>query len=102
VAIFALRRFGRIRISNGLRTFWDKVIVLKLAVGALCKQYCLIPTSGRESCIAWASFKTRTPKCSEALIFLSVPFFTSRERKEHAFCKLSENHKPKNILKPFR
>jgi hypothetical protein len=28
-------------ISNGLREFWGKAKVLKLAAGACCKQYCL-------------------------------------------------------------
>ena len=28
-------------ISQGLRTFWEKVIVLKLAAMGLSKQYCL-------------------------------------------------------------
>jgi len=28
-------------ISNGLREFWDKATVLKLAAVACCKQYCL-------------------------------------------------------------
>src|ERR1035437_8846699 len=45
-------------ISNGLREFWEKAIVLKLAARACSKQYCLTPNVARGSCIAWASIKT--------------------------------------------
>jgi hypothetical protein len=30
-------------VSNGLREFWEKATVLKLAAKACCKQYCLRP-----------------------------------------------------------
>jgi len=46
------------------------VTVLKLAAKALSKQYCLSDAErsrGRASCIAWASWKTGTPKLSAAL-----------------------------------
>jgi hypothetical protein len=44
-------------ISNGLREFWEIAIVLKLAVVAFSKQYCLSDSEvrGGASCIAWAS-----------------------------------------------
>jgi len=34
-------------ISNGLREFWEIATILKLAVMACCKQYCLSEQSER-------------------------------------------------------
>jgi len=59
-------------ISNGLREFWDKATVLRLAAVAKSKQYCLSDAEARggASCIACASRKTVAPKLSAALNFL--------------------------------
>ena len=52
-------------ISNGLREFWDKATVLRLAAVAKSKQYCLSDAEARggASCIAWARRKTKVTTC---------------------------------------
>jgi hypothetical protein len=57
-------------VSKGLREFWEKATVLRLAAKACCKQYCLTLSNAKGSCIAWASRKTGAPKLSAALNFL--------------------------------
>jgi hypothetical protein len=47
-----------------------KATVLRFAVMACCKQYCLTLSGAKGSCIAWASRKTGVPKLSAALNFL--------------------------------
>ena len=69
-------------ISNGLREFWDKATVLRLAAVAKSKQYCLSDAEARggASCIACASRKTGAPKLSAALIFLwLLSFYQEKE-----------------------
>jgi hypothetical protein len=49
------------RISNGLREFWEKATVLKLAEGAFSKQYCLRrPQDNELYCVG--KLKNRSPK----------------------------------------
>jgi len=56
----------RFLILKGLREFWEIATVLKLAVVAISKQYCLTLSRAKGSCIAWASWKTVAPKLSAA------------------------------------
>ena len=70
------------RFSNGLREFWDKATVLRLAAVAKSKQYCLSDAEARggASCIACARRKTGAPKLSAALIFLwLLSFYQEKE-----------------------
>ena len=56
-------------ISNGLREFWDKATVLRIARQVFCKQYCLRSIrqlAETTSCIARARRKTGAPKLSAA------------------------------------
>jgi hypothetical protein len=69
-------------ISQGLREFWDKATVLKLAAWAYSKQYCLSDPAQRDRelyCVG--KLKNRSPKIICSLDFSLVTFFLSRKRK---------------------
>jgi hypothetical protein len=49
--------------KNGLREFWEIVTVLKLAVRACCKQYCLSePPSGGERVVLRGQAEKQEPQ----------------------------------------
>jgi len=50
-------------ISNGLREFWEKATVLRLAAMACCKQYCLSdPPSGGERVVLREQAEKQEPQ----------------------------------------
>jgi len=67
-------------ILNGLRKFWVKAPVLKVAAMACCKQYCLSePKVSELYCVG--KLQNRCPKIICSLDFSLVTFFVSRQRK---------------------
>jgi hypothetical protein len=68
-------------ISNGLREFWEKATVLKLAARACSKQYCLTPSEASGELYCVGKLKNRSPKIICSLDFSLVTFFASRQRK---------------------
>ena len=67
-------------ISTGLREFWEEANVLKIAVKACCKQYCLRRTKDDELyCVG--NLKNKSPKIICSLEFSLVTLFVSRQRK---------------------
>jgi hypothetical protein len=64
----------------GLREFWEKATVLKLAAKAFSKQYCLRrPKADELYCVG--KLKNRSPKIICSLDLSLVTFFVSRQRK---------------------
>jgi hypothetical protein len=71
-------------ISTGLREFWDKATVLRLAALACCKQYCLTPSEAEGELYCVGKAQNRSPKIICSLDFLFL--FYQEKRKEVLYC----------------
>ena len=71
-------------ISNGLREFWDKATILRLAAKVCGKQYCPRrdpPAGGDDELYCVGKRKNNCPKILCSLELSLVTFFVSRQRK---------------------